>query len=282
MRSSHRGIALFLCSAIACDAPTAPLPPGAISFEAPEVYAWWWSATEACSGLRGSLRSVSWYVVPGAQSIPSADGRPVAGMWYRQSNRIVLAEEARYFGDLVRHEMLHALLQGGDHPREQFVQRCAAEVVCVDACLEESGSAPPPDPSAIHAAATALAITVQVVPSVPQSAIHGGHFMMIISAANHSSQALLIDLPPSGDAGPPGTFGYNIVDVGAGRSQQYDIRAEVPEVTRFAPGEVKRFLFDLRNRDGSTRYDLAPGTWRFEGRYGDVWASSPPTVSVLP
>ena len=48
-------------------------------------------------------------------------------------------------------------------------------------------------------------------------------------------------------------------------------------------GQVRReFVFDARNRDGWDRYDLAPGTWRFEGQYGGAWAAAPPKVSIPP
>lgn len=280
MRSSRCALALWLCALSACDAPTAPLPSGAVPFDAPEVYAWWWSITEACSGVTGSLSSVAWYVIPGARSFPGSDGKPVGGMWYARSNRIVLAEEAQLHGDLVRHEMLHALLKAGRHSREHFVRRCAGEVVCSGQCLADVRTAPPPDAAVSHASSSALTVSVELVPSAPQSALYGGHFIMIISARNPRSDSVVIDLPPSGDAGPPGTFGYRIF--GFGGSRQYDMRADVSEVTRFAPGETKRFLFDFRNRDGPSRYDLAPGTYRFEGRYGETWAALAPTVDVLP
>ena len=280
MRNRRHSIALWLCAMSACEAPTAPLPSGAVPFDAPAVYSWWWGITEACSRTTRSLNSVSWYVVPGVGGFPGPDGRSVAGMWYAGSNRIVLAGEAQWDGDLDRHEMLHALLQAGGHSREHFVGRCAGEVVCAGQCLGDVRQSPSPEGAAAHALSSSLSISVDIVPFTPQSALYDGHFMMIISARNPRSEAVVIDLPPSGDAGPPGSFGYRIV--GLGGSRQYDMRADVPEVTRFAPMETKRFIFDLRNRDGSSRYDLAPGTYRFEGRYGDTWAVSAPTIDILP
>ena len=39
------------------------------------------------------------------------------------------------------------------------------------------------------------------------------------------------------------------------------VRADAQEVTRFAAGETKRFIFDLWVRRRPTRYDIGPGTW---------------------
>ena len=106
--------------------------------------------------------------------------------------------------------------------------------------------------------------------------------MMIIKVRNASSNARIIELAASGDAGPSVSFSYRIVGVARGGMQSYDMRAEVPEVMRFAPGEGKRFIFDFRNRRGPYRFDLEPGTYRFDGAYGGVWARNPPTVTVAP
>lgn len=273
-----RWICLFAVGIVACESPTAPLPVGAEPFEAPAVYARWWEITKECSGLSGDLSSIRWYVVPGVMDIAYKDGSRVAGWYDSRSHRIVVAGEQQLFGDVIRHEMLHALLRVRGHPRGMFIQRCGGVVVCVDKCISDGGPAPPPDPHAIRAAPTALRIEVSVDPAAPGSSQDDGHFRMVITARNPTASALDVQLPPSGDAGPPGSFGYRIRN-GSG-SFQYDMRADVPEVTRFAPGEVKRFIFDMRNRPGPYRYDLAPGTWTFAGRFGDAWATNPPTVVV--
>lgn len=280
MSRTRTGIALLLWTIGSCESPTVPLPSGAVRFDPPAAYDWWWTVTESCSRLAGSMRDVTFYVVPGVATIPLADGRPVAGRWDEQANRIVLAGSAQFEGDLVRHEMLHALLRDGGHPRAMFLDRCAGEVVCISYCIAGGGPSSPPDPAAVHAPPATLRVSVEVVPAQPQTAIMNGHFMMIIAARNETSRALVIDLPPSGDAGPPGSFGYRID--GNGGTRWYDMRADVPEVARFAPGEVKHFIFDFRIHDGGTRYDLTPGTYRFAGVFGDNWAAAPPTVTVLP
>jgi hypothetical protein len=226
------------------------------------------------------MHDVTFYVVPGVAEIPLSDGRPAAGRWDEKPNRIVLSGSAQFEGDLVRHEMLHALMRDGGHRREMFIGRCAGEVVCVGYCIAEGGRPLPPDLAAVHASPATLRVSVEVTPPQPQTAIMDGHFMMIIAARNETSLALIIDLPPSGDPGPPGSIGYR--NDGNGGTRRYDMRADVPEVARFTPGEVKRFIFDFRIHNGGTRYDLPAGTYRFAGVFGDNWAAAPPTVTVLP
>src|SRR5687768_764740 len=115
---------------LSCDSPTAPLPAGAVAFTPTSVYSWWWQQTESCSGRTGALSTVQWFVVPGVSSIATPNGNIVSGYWDPDGRRIVLAGESQYFGDLVRHEMLHALLGKGSHPRAEFIQKCSGVVVC--------------------------------------------------------------------------------------------------------------------------------------------------------
>lgn len=262
----------------ACDWPTAPLPPGAERFDPPAVYQQWWELTQECSGLSDSMDDINWYHVPGARTIPHERG-PVTGWWSSSGNKIVLAGDARLWGDIVRHEMLHALLQRGGHPRSSFIAKCSGVVYCDQSCLTDEGP-PSPDPTAEHVAPSQLVISVEVAPSTPSSAVMDGHFMMVIRARNPLTRSVIVDLPPAGDDGPPGSFGYRTVH--ATGYEQYDMRAHAIEVTRFRPGEEKRFIFDFRNSDGETRYDKPPLTYRFDGRYGGVWAPNPPTVTVEP
>ena len=126
-----------------------------------------------------------------------------------------------------------------------------------------------------------LEITVDVLPSAPSSAIWDGYLMMVIHVRNPASYPVIVQLDPSGDAGPPVSFSYDISSYGGG-GRSYDMRAEAPEVARFAPGEIKQFIFDFHNVPGPYRVDLPPETWRFKGAYNGVWAPSPPTVTIGP
>ena len=262
----------LLLALAACEAPTAPqLPIGAVRFTPPSVYREWWRLTEQCSGRQGDYDAISWYVVPDANTLPGTNG--LNGIWYGD-NRIVLAGafDGIAAGDLVRHEMLHALVRDGDHPRDMFVRRCGGVVVCIKQCLSDGGPAPPPDPAARAGSARALDLTVEVVPDAPGSGTWDGYLMMIIHAHNPASYPVVSQT---------GGFGYHLRTQGS--DVFYGLPVGAPEETRFAAGETKSFIFDFHIVSGSmSRYDIVPGTWTFNGEYGDASAPSPPTVTVSP
>src|SRR5438874_9983200 len=82
IRGMVRVISVFLLlAAIACETSTAPLPDGAVEFNAPAVYPRWWALTQECSGLTGDLSAVHWYLVPNADLLHLKDGRSVNGNW---------------------------------------------------------------------------------------------------------------------------------------------------------------------------------------------------------
>jgi hypothetical protein len=280
LKISLRPLFLALPLLEACDLTGPALPAGAERFVPPVFYQQWWQLTEECSGSSGSFAGISWYRVPGVDAIPLGDGTSVNARWDASENRIILAGDTEFAGDLVRHEMLHALLRAGGHPRNAFIARCGGVVVCIEECITEAGPAPQPDPAAQVVAPSALDIGVEVTPGAPSSSVNDGEFMMVVTARNSSASPVIVQLPPSGDAGPSVSFSFQIV--GKSGSTSYDERAEVPEVTRFAPLEAKRFIFDFHIGQGETAYYQSPGTFQFKGAYGGVWAPNAPTVVVSP
>ncbi len=280
MKISLRPLFLALPLLEACDLTGPALPAGAAHFVPPAVYQQWWQLTEECSGSPGSFADVRWYRVPGVDVIPLGDGTSVNARWDASGNRIILAGDTEFAGDLVRHEMLHALLRSGGHPRNAFIARCGGVVVCTQECITEAGPAPQPDPAAQVVAPTALEIGVEVTPGAPSSSVNDGNFMMVVTAKNAFASPVIVQLPASGDAGPSVSFGFEIV--GRSGASLFSERADVPEVTRFAPLETKRFIFDFHIGQGDTRYYQLPGTFQFKGSYGGVWAPNPPTVVVSP
>ena len=237
--------------------------------------------TEACSGLQGDFSRIAWFRVPGAETIPLADGTLVNGRWDPVSNRIVLAGQSERFGDLVRHEMLHALLQAGGHTRDAFIGRCGGTVVCEALCIKDAGPPPSPDPAATMVGPSALQIAVELVPAQPSVSVNDGWFRMVVTARNPMAGPVIVQLPSS-NAGPGPSFSYDITDRQHSSGYRYDMLADVPEVSRFAPFETKQFIFDLQIGAGQTRYDIPPGRYWFNGAYGGVWAPTPPTVTLSP
>ncbi len=94
---------------------------GSAPIEAPAVYREWWGKTESCSGLSGDFDRIEWLVVPG-YSFECSSGQ-CAGHW-RRGHQIYIAEEWVMNEMVVRHEMLHDLLNGGGHPDPPFGEGC--------------------------------------------------------------------------------------------------------------------------------------------------------------
>jgi hypothetical protein len=120
---------LFLLGSSACAAPRAagaPLAPLGRSWAVPTLglYQEWWDKTVACSGQSGNMKDVSFYAVDAPSGAIELAGEMAHAWWVREGNRIYLPANALGHEWLVRHEMLHALLQKGSHPAEIFVDAC--------------------------------------------------------------------------------------------------------------------------------------------------------------
>ncbi|HXI19732.1 MAG TPA: hypothetical protein VNH46_01525 [Gemmatimonadales bacterium] len=117
----------LLATLAACEilGPSAALPANAQLMAAPPAYLDWWTKTETCSGLAGHFDRIEWYVVPGAQSFETDLGLKV-GLWIHSSDGVRIVIAGDYVGSelVVRHEMLHALLDREGHPAEYFQDRC--------------------------------------------------------------------------------------------------------------------------------------------------------------
>lgn len=103
----------------------ADLPAGAVPMVASASFQEWFGRTQACSGLRGELKEIQWFVVPNAD-VFETDVGPKVGMWEKSAGvaRIIIAGRYQDHEMVVRHEMLHHLLDRAGHPTEFFVDRC--------------------------------------------------------------------------------------------------------------------------------------------------------------
>ena len=278
-----RRLALLLPFIAACgsDTPTAPpdLPYGAIKFSPPAYYQTWWRVTEACSGRSGDMAKVSWYFVPG--DVFELNGQAVAGYSVALFNRIVVAGDVMSDGPSVRHEMLHQLLGPGvaGHPRSQFLGACGGTVYCSSKCISDGGPAPAPAPGAIALAPEDLDISVEVTPENPSMANENGRIAMTVLAANRSGKPAEVALRGSDGIG----FSVSLTS-DKGFFRWTGVPATQPETTRFAAGEVKRYVFDFKIGDVAAfphGPDLPPGTYTFTGAYGGAWAPNPPVVTLV-
>jgi hypothetical protein len=113
----------------ACAAPksgAAPVAPVERAWAVPtlELYQAWWTKTEECSGIKADMSQVTFYAVDSPSGAISLGTEVAHGWWMRKGNRVYLPANALGEEWLVRHEMLHALLQRGSHPTEKFAEAC--------------------------------------------------------------------------------------------------------------------------------------------------------------
>ena len=241
------------------------LPQGAVQFTPPSYYANWWEMTKSCSGRSGSLADVKWYQVP-ADYFP-LNGDAVSAYWSAGTNQIVLSSQVKDDGQVVRHEMLHALLGEKGHSRDQFLESCAGYVTCTTQCVSEAGSSPPVPATVPRVPPTALQVTMTIDP-VPNQFVppsNGGYFSVTVRARNPTDGPVFVELPFFGSSVT--SFAY-IVGGPATKSERvvvHDSRSAL-----FAPGETKVHVFDLfADRQGSLPRHLYAGTYTVRGMFGN-------------
>jgi hypothetical protein len=262
---------------VACTNIVEPaLPSDAEVFSPPPVYSTWWQMTEACSAITGSLASVTWYQT--SQVVHDThSGDVIAGYYLRGSNRIVLTTSVMTNGGIVRHEMLHALLQRAGHPRAQFLGNCAGTVDCEEPCAADAEPYPPPPQSPIAVPGDSIEITLDVEPHTPMHSIDEGRFTLTVFARNRTARWITIS--PTAGADALQTFSFNVDGVhGATRG---DRRASDPSQKTFAPHETKRQVFDLMIGDYPFGNQLLPGDYLAHGAFAG-WSSGDSAFVISP
>ena len=177
----------------------------------PIQYGTWWRMTEACSGREGNLDAITWYWVMSSEF--TIAGESYDGYWFGADDRILLSFPSVSDGRVVRHEMLHALLQSGAHPVEYFVTRCGALAPCGTACglIESSRGVPA---SAQEIPSESLRVSVSLSPSgAPALSIDSGWVTMMITATNPRDEAVWVPIRSNTAFGyffakQPGTFDW--------------------------------------------------------------------------
>jgi hypothetical protein len=260
----------------------AEIPANATQFTPPAVYTRWWQMTEACAERTGNLENVRWYLLPGSQFMYR--GQPTGGFTSRYTHRIVLTQALFERGAIVRHEMLHALLRDGGHPRAQFLGSCASLVVCRGVCIKDAGPWHPPQKDYVVLPPDSLKVGVRAR-LLPRELDGQRWFEVEIFAKNPRNRALLVAFP--GD--PPGfeTFMYQIrgpVESWSpfrGRSINGGEVLTDSSTAFFQPLETKRFVFDFLVASYADEHHVSPGEYLIRGSYARHF-SAYDTVAVSP
>ena len=275
--SAARAAILVLMIALgvtACDLITAPLPPNAEPFAPPAVYARWWAMTEACSGRSADLGAVRWYRVPGSRFI--FRGQAVAGYWNSSTNRIVLAEDIVEQGDMVRHEMLHALLRRPVHPRSQFLGSCASLVSCQGICTKDDGAWHLPRSDYVILPPDSLNVAARAE-LFPRETDGERWFALEVTVRNAGAHAVLVAAP--GDRVTPHTFGYDLRGPSGGIGGG-EIESDSSTLF-FQPFETKKWLFEFRVSSDLSDHRITPGSYLVRGDYGRH-RSADTTITISP
>jgi len=103
--------------------PDINLPPDAQLVPPLPDYAQWYAEVEACTGVTGDFASVRWFAVPHEQWWDPIWEQYTTGTW-REPHDIYIADGRRETQSLVRHEMVHDVLQGGLTYDPRF-ERCS-------------------------------------------------------------------------------------------------------------------------------------------------------------
>ncbi|MDB4915450.1 MAG: hypothetical protein JWM95_3094 [Gemmatimonadetes bacterium] len=222
----------------------APLPEESRQFTPPPQYALWWKMAEACSGRQRDFNSVKWYrhadFVPTA---PSTGDGAVQGEYFYGLNSVVITDNSINNPMVVRHEMLHALIDQKGHPAAEFRDSCGGLVTCFDACERAVGKIPVASVDAEVIDVTKLAVSQSVAPQNISMSMDGGYFALIVQVTNPLDHAVWVRLKPQPtDPKRAATFGYATV-MGA----QYD--NVDGDLVSFGPGETKRVVYDLTVND---------------------------------
>jgi hypothetical protein len=92
-----------------------PAPPPGEQMTPPEHFRAIWDSAQACTNTHGDFNRVTWYQVAGNSF--SGDAGPAIGTWY-PPHSIAIAREWLTTDWVVKHEMIHDLLQDG-HTEEE-------------------------------------------------------------------------------------------------------------------------------------------------------------------
>ena len=274
-----RGALLAVLGVLACSDFAGP-PFGAVPMQPHAIYALWWEQVEACTGVSGALGDVDWYMIPLGRPLRSPDGKDAAGLYEREAHRITMAEEYRLRGNVIRHEMAHALTARSGHPRETFLGACEGVVDCPTSCVTAGG--PPPEMGAEvpRIPPEDLEIAIAVEPATPSLQLLDGHFMLVITVTNPHAYDVVVTLPPSGDPGPPIAFSYSLFSIQGG--SWYNGRIADAGTAFFTAGQTKRAVFDFRAGNAMDDDAVLPGLYEAKGGFSSRPYVAVTTIEILP
>lgn len=114
----------LLLAAAACYSildPEVTLPPDAVRTDPLVDYATWYAEVEECVGLQGDFDAVRWFEVPYDRWWDPVWQQYAIGTW-RPPHDIYIATPHLDSKSVVKHEMVHDILQGGSSEDARFYE----------------------------------------------------------------------------------------------------------------------------------------------------------------
>ena len=236
-----RSLALCLATAACSDVFDPEFPPNAVLTPPPPQYRVWWEVVESCSGLTRDFDAVRWYRVPIGQGL-TVDGQSAAGAWFAAENSIAIGDGWKMVGSLVRHEILHAILQTGSHPEEYFRNACGDEVACASACLDDAVLH-----NAIPLAVEQLDVDATLFPKSPSLARDDGKAAVVVRVRNPYGVNAFVNAQRFAQATCP--VGFVLMSVSDPARYDQDCRYlhyNVDDARLYLkPYEIRHLIFDL-------------------------------------
>ncbi|HEY2856308.1 MAG TPA: hypothetical protein VGJ18_25935 [Gemmatimonadaceae bacterium] len=190
-------------------------------------------------------------------------------------NRVVIAEGQMYHGSTVRHEMLHALLRQGGHPRTEFLGACASLVGCSGACMHDVGRwSPPGNYVVLPPDSLSVSTDVELLPRE----VDGQRWLKLwVIATNPRDEAVLVR--PRSRSPTPATFYWYLIGPD-GISSGGEVATD-SSMLFFAARESKRFRFDFRVDTQPSEYSIKPEKYAIAGLYSQTFSTFD-TLELIP
>lgn len=223
------------------------------------------------------MRTVNWYHVPGSQF--TVERQRAAGYYNHFSNRLILADSVLEQGDVVRHEMLHAVLQQRGHPRSQFLGACASLVDCQGNCVKAAGPWRAPTNAYVGLPVDSFEITSHAE-LLPRDA-DGQRWLSLWVGVQNPKDANVALRPTSWRIvdgrivrvfdSTPHAFEFDLRGPTGGLSGGEIVSDSSARV--FSPFETKRWLFEFRVGAELSTHSVTRGRYLVRGGYAHHWAA---------
>jgi hypothetical protein len=169
----------------ACGLWESDFPESAVYFTPPAQWRVWWEVLESCTGRRGRFDDITWFKAPFGEI--RYEGRVADAIWYAAGNRIALSRDFDT-DELVRHELLHAVLQDGSHPELYFERLCGDVVLCGRDCPTQKAPK-----NAMPITVADLDVDIEVFPRVPSIARYDDNVSFLLKVRNTTGRNGYVD-----------------------------------------------------------------------------------------